>query len=93
MSAESCSDLVLAKLGHGADIVLRADDSIAPINGSVSIAHNALPFEHEIIVEFYERNSAPFVSEVDGSPSLRATHLERAAVIPSRRLLEDRIRN
>ena len=91
ITAAACSDLHLAALLHGPAFKLKADTPDDTVHGSVTIAHNAPPEPHEIIVEIYEKDEAPTVRLVNGRLAGRESTLKRPTPMPTARTIRARL--
>src|SRR3990167_6177529 len=59
LSPAQCSDLLLARLGHGPNFTLRADRADDTVHGAVMIRHEWPPVPHIIRVELYQADELP----------------------------------
>ena len=74
-SAE-CTEVVLAALGHGPGLKLKADTPTETVHGAVTIQWCApMPCVVTIMVELYEQEAPP--------TARRQSHLKRSAVMPT----------
>ena len=83
ITADECSDAILAILEHGPAFKLKADLPTDTVHGSITVDHRSPPDAHKIIVEVYESDEAP----VQG----RETSLKRPGVMPTVSTLKTRL--
>lgn len=91
ITAQECSDLALADLGHGPTFALKADTPQDTVHGSVTISHNMPPEAHEIIVDVYEVDEAPTAQMVHGHLEGRQTTIKRPDPMPTEQTIKDRL--
>ena len=83
ITADACSDLCLAALGHGSDFNLKASSRTDTLHGSVGIIHNDSPLPHIFSIEVYETDEAPTAVTSHGITMGRQSTLERPSVMPT----------
>lgn len=59
LTDSTCSDWVLAKLGHSPTFKLKADNENDTVHGAVMIRHSVPPEQHLIRIEIYESDDSP----------------------------------
>lgn len=77
----ACSDLVLAKLGHGPAFKLKAERPTDTVHGHVTITHHLPPLLHVVEVAVYEVDDLPRLEP--GQRQKRESTLKRPAVMPT----------
>jgi|TARA_R110000751_G_scaffold273048_1_gene373741 hypothetical protein len=91
ITAEECSDNILAALGHGAAFKLKADTPDDTVHGSVCVTHHEHPTPHTIEIEVYEQDSFPSTLIVRGKPEGRRSTLKRPEVMPTQTSLQEKL--
>ena len=91
ISLQECSDNILAALGHGVGLKLKADKADDTVNGFVTIIHNDRPLKHLIEIHLYEETEAPTAVMVRGVLVGRQTTLAKLKTMPTEKELSDKL--